>query len=197
MGALESVDDQTEDRTMTRFTGFALPLMALAVSAVAASAASAQTCRDMVEQFAAAHDLSAEPPPQAPPSVGSGLPPALSGSTGEGDGTITSEELAESGGVIQPPDVGAPAVIQPPPPAANGMPTAPAIRPDPGVAGSPPSSDDFGQAAHRAQLDSLITGALAAADEGDEARCLDSLAQAHEVAESAVGTGESPRMDAQ
>src|SRR4051812_31613331 len=39
----------------------------------------------------------------------------------------SSESLAQSGGVIQPPDVGSARVMTPPPGAADGMNTAPAI----------------------------------------------------------------------
>ncbi|MGQ9369097.1 hypothetical protein [Azospirillum sp. ST 5-10] len=192
---------------MTRFTGFAAPLTVLAgVAALSAAAlpagAAAQTCTDMVERFAAANGLSTEPPPKAPPSSVAGLPPGTAGGSGtppvaDGSG-VTSEELADSGGVIAPPDVGAPAVIEPPPGTLNDMPTAPAIRPDPGMAAAPPSTDTFGRAARQAQMEAMVTGALAAADEGDEARCLDTLAKAEQLAEGGAGTGEPPaRRDGQ
>lgn len=68
------------------------------------------------------------------------------------------------------------------------MPTAPAVRPDPGNN----AADDAGMtsAARRAQVASLVMAARAAADEGDEARCLSILQQAHTLA---PGGSASPR----
>jgi len=101
-------------------------------------------------------------------------------------GNVQTEDLAQSGGVIKPPDVGAGRVMEPPNGAADGMNTAPAIPPQ--TAG-PDGSSRGGtatrqslDAAERAQVESLLTGARNAAQEGDTARCVESLEEARDLA---------------
>jgi len=179
--------------TPTRQAGRGAALAAGAGAALAAGAmllaalpaAAQQTCEAMVEQFAADHGLSAEPPPTVVPS-----PPGTAGSTVRddeqgGSGAASSERLARSGGLITPPAVGDRAVIDPPRSGASNMPTAPAVRPDAGSSGG--AGDTMGQAARNAQLESLVTVARAAAKDGDEARCLDSLTEARRLSRSNPG----------
>ncbi|MCW2245251.1 hypothetical protein M2352_000842 [Azospirillum fermentarium] len=143
-----------------------LPLLGVCAAAVvlAAGPATAQTCRDQVDRLAAALDL--EPVPPTAGSTGPGAP------TGDGaaGGAVTTDRLARSGGVVAPPVTGDGGVITPPPEAGAAMPTAPAVRPAPG--------ETIGNdAARQAQVSALVMAARAAADEGDEARCLSTLRQ--------------------
>lgn len=140
-----------------------------AVVALAAVPSAAQTCRDQVDRLAVVLDL--EP---TPPMAGSTVPGTPTGDGASG-GSVSSEQLARSGGVVAPPSTGDGGVIAPPPEAGAAMPTAPAVRPAPGNN----AADDTGMtdAARRAQIASLVMAARAAADEGDEARCLSTLQQ--------------------
>ncbi len=160
-----------------------LPLACAAVVALAAVPSAAQTCRDQVDRLAAALDL--EP---TPPTAGSTAPGAPTGDGASG-GSVSSERLARSGGVVAPPSTGDGGVIAPPPEAGAAMPTAPAVRPVPGTGAS---ADDTGMtdAARRAQIASLVMAARAAADEGDEARCLSTLQQVRTLT---PGGGSTPR----
>ncbi|AWU94482.1 hypothetical protein [Azospirillum ramasamyi] len=187
-------------RTDFTRSGPAVPL-ALAVAAgllavqPAAAQSGAQTgCAAMVEQFAANHGLSTEPPPVAVPDSAA---PGLSGSTprdeqGSGSGSgIGSGGLAQSGGMVAPPAVGDQAVIEPPAIGSN-MPTAPSVAPqansratpDSGPGGSGGANGLMGQAARNAQMESLVTAARSAAREGDEARCMESLNDARRLSQT-------------
>ncbi|WP_245636786.1 hypothetical protein [Azospirillum thiophilum] len=176
--------------------------LAAAAGLLAAHPAAAQTatsagCAAMVEQFAADLGLSTQPPPVAVPGT---APPGLSGSTPRdeqgtgtgGTGGAGSEDLARSGGMVAPPSVGDRSVIEPPAIGSN-MPTAPSVgpqassraAPDSAPGGSGAADGAMGQAARNAQLDSLVTAARAAARDGDEARCMDSLNDARRLSGAA------------
>lgn len=169
----------------------------LAVQPAAAQTGTQTGCAAMVEQFAADRGLSTEPPPVAVPD---GPAPGLSGSTprdelGSGSGAGTSsEELAQSGGMVAPPAVGDRAVIEPPAIGSN-MPTAPSVAPqansrampDSGPGGSGGANGLMGQAARNAQLEALVTAARSAARDGDEARCMQSLNDARRLSQTAPG----------
>ncbi|WP_372397480.1 hypothetical protein ABMY26_26055 [Azospirillum sp. HJ39] len=185
--------------------------LAAAAGLLAAHPAAAQTgtpagCAAMVDQFAADLGLSTQPPPVAVPGT---APPGLSGSTPrdeQGTGTggtgstggVGSEDLARSGGMVAPPAVGDRSVIEPPAIGSN-MPTAPSVgpqassraAPDSAPGGSGAADGAMGQAARNAQLDSLVTAARAAARDGDEARCMDSLNDARRLS----GAGPGGRSD--
>lgn len=160
------------------------------VLAAALPAAAQQGCGAMVEQFAADHSLSTQPPPTAVPA-----PPGTAGSTPRddqpsGSGAASSERLAQSGGLIAPPAANDRSVIEPPSGGASNMPTAPAVRPDSGADATPgagATGGTMGMAARNAQLESLVTAARAAAKDGDEARCLDSLTEARRLSRAAPG----------
>ncbi|WP_158046162.1 hypothetical protein [Skermanella pratensis] len=99
------------------------------------------------------------------------------------EGSAASESLAQSGGVIRPPDIGAGRVVEPPNPSADGMNTAPAI---PQQDGAPEGAVPGGQpemgAAERAQLETLLLGARNAGRQGDMAQCAERLEEARELA---------------
>jgi hypothetical protein len=178
-------------KTVLRGAGLALLLAGGAVLPAAAQGtgqgATGGTCGDLIDRFAAAHDLSADTPPTA-------TPPGTAGSSGEADGTVTSRELARSGGVITPPAVGDTPVIDPPRPRVETMPTAPAIRPEAGPTGEaqPQAGGAMGQAAVRAQMEALVTAGRAAARRGDEGQCMDSLNKARRLSETGAGAGTRP-----
>jgi hypothetical protein len=172
----------------------------VAAGLLAARPAAAQTagaapagCAAMVEQFAADRGLSTEPPPVAVPGT---APPGLSGSSprGEAGSGVSTNELAESGGMVAPPAVGDQAVIEPPAIGSN-MPTAPSVgpqansrtTPDSGPGGSGGVDGLMGQAARNAQLESLVTAARSAARDGDETRCMNSLNDARRLSRTAPG----------
>ncbi|MBP2228273.1 hypothetical protein J2847_001555 [Azospirillum agricola] len=181
--------------TSTGQAGRGAALVAGLAMLAALPAAAQQTCGAMVEQFAADHSLSTQPPPTAVPA-----PPGSAGSSArsdatDGSGAASSERLAQSGGLIAPPAVGDRAVIDPPRSGASNMPTAPAVRPDAGSnpaqgampGGSGGAGDTMGRAARNAQLESLVTAARAAARDGDETRCMDSLGEARRLSLSTPG----------
>ncbi len=90
---------------------FAISLIALSISA---NNASASNCIDEVQRIAHDYALAINPP--------------------DAGTVITPEELARSGGVIEPPAVGDPAVTEPPMP-GSAMPTTPEL-PSSGQAGA-------------------------------------------------------------
>ena len=95
----------------------------------------------------------------------------------------SSESLAQSGGVIQPPDVGSARVMTPPPGAADGMNTAPAIPQQDGAPqGTVPNSGSSTGNAQRAQLETLLLGARNAGRQGDTAQCEERLEEARDLA---------------
>ncbi|AWK85691.1 hypothetical protein [Azospirillum thermophilum] len=110
-----------------------------------------------------------------------------------GGGSVTSDRLAQSGGLVSPPAVGDRGVIEPPS-TGSTMPTAPALRPDAGAgpdrapqAGG--TGATMGQAARNAQLESLVTAARSAARSGDEERCMQSLGEARRLLQSGPAGG--------
>ena len=95
----------------------------------------------------------------------------------------SSESLAQSGGVIQPPDVGSARVMEPPPGIADGMNTAPAIPQQDGAPqGTVPNSGSSTGNAQRAQIETLLLGARNAGRQGDTAQCEERLEEARDLA---------------
>jgi hypothetical protein len=95
----------------------------------------------------------------------------------------SSESLAQSGGVIQPPDVGSSRVMTPPPGTADGMNTAPAMPQQDGAPqGTVPNSGSGIGTAQRAQLETLLLGARNAGRQGDTAQCEERLEEARDLA---------------
>ena len=169
---------------------FRSALMAAGLAVIAAPAAAQQGCGDMVDRFAAAQNLtSTAPPVAAPPAAGT------SGGTMSDSGPSMSDKLSQSGGVLTPPATGSnQAVIEPPRGSTtDSMPTAPRVAPSPGSgAGSSadaPTATTQDRAAQRAQMESLVTAARAAAARGDERLCMDSLSKAQALAQPGRGTG--------
>lgn len=172
-------------------------LMAAGLAALAAAPAAAQqTCRDMVDRFAAAENLSATMPPVASPPAAGDTRPGSAGTMADGgrsSGETMSDKLGRSGGVLTPPAIGDQAVIDPPRTGTDGMPTAPRLAPAPGTgAGSSadaPTGATPDRAAQRAQMESLVTAARAAAERGNERQCMDSLSKAQALTQGGRGSG--------
>ena len=105
----------------------------------------------------------------------------------------SSESLAQSGGVIQPPNVSGGRVLEPPQGNADGMNTAPAM---PQQDGAPQGTVPNGGtkqpalgAAERAQLETLLLGARNAGRQGDTAQCQKRLEEARDLARESGADG--------
>ena len=123
--------------------------MLIAAAGLHAKAALAQTCLDQVKQLADRHGVS-DIPPRA---------------TSSDTGPTTSDKLAKSGGVIEPPATADQNVIAPRDMQAYRMPTVPDVTPG-----------DKGP--DRAALQAALMAARAQAERGNEEGCLEALARA-------------------
>lgn len=136
-----------------RVVGFAATC--LAVLAIGTDGAAADSCRDEVLRIAKAHDLSTDPPT---------VPK-------DGNRNVTPRDLADSGGVVEPPAVQDKSVISPPAGQRSPMPTLPDVVPD-----KP-------QAANRTALQAILVAARAEAERNNEAGCREGLARATQILE--------------
>jgi len=135
----------------------ALPLASLMLLA---DPARGDNCLDRVQQMAAAYGISSDPPT---------IPP------GEMRKPVSPDDLARSGGVVEPPPTQDRSVISPPP-THSGMPTLPDIKP-----AEPKDKDPAPQklgAADMSTLQALLVAARAQAERGMETECLDALRKA-------------------
>lgn len=145
-------------------------LVIAAAAALIPGMAAAQDCRQQVDAFAAEMGVSTD------------LPKA-GGEDGAESGTL-SDELAQSGGVIEPPQTGSDMpTLEPPPGAGSDMPTSPEIAPDSGAGPGSPEQE----AARQSQIQSLLVSARRAADAGEEQRCLTHLQEAKALAAEDAG----------
>jgi hypothetical protein len=146
-------------------------LTALAVTAGIASSAAAQSCGMEIERLAQQYNLSTEAP-----SAGTTEPPSSPAAPPSTAGSTTTEKLAQSGGVLTPPDTGAPMAIHPPQSNPDNMPTAPPVKP------APQTQNETGSAgltaADRARMESLLQAGRAAERQGKEQQCLERLREA-------------------
>jgi hypothetical protein len=151
------------------------PIM-LAAAAVSFwyGAAAAQECLDQVAKLAGEQGVSTELP-QAQ-SDGQGLE-TQQPAAGQ---TTTPDDLAQSGGVVAPPDTDSDMPVIEPPVTGDAMPTAPKVVPQ-------PESDSLlaTEAAKKTQIQSLLTAARQAAESGDTQGCLDQLQKARALAAGA------------
>lgn len=120
-------------------------------------------CLDRVEQMAAAYGTSTDPPT---------IPP------GELKKPVSPDDLARSGGVIEPPTTSDRSVITPPRD-HSGMPTMPSVvRPAPKEKGAKAQTLD---PADISTLQAVLVAARAQAERGMEAECLDGLRKAEQL----------------
>jgi hypothetical protein len=145
--------------------GIAGALLAILTPGVPAAA---EGCLDQVRSLAGRYDLSTDPP-NASPSDRPGTSPG-----------VTTQDLARSGGVIEPPAIQDKSVITPPRGQGNAMPTMPDVKPPPpkesGKSGAPPAKQPDLMA-----LQALLVAARAQAERGSEAECLEGLAKARQL----------------
>jgi hypothetical protein len=154
----------------------AFPLVALGLL-WAAGPALAQSCGTEVSRLAQQYSLSTDETHTG--SMGAPTTPEAPPATTESRGVTTTDRLARSGGVLTPPDTGAPMAIQPPSSNPDRMPTAPQPQQSPPNAGS---TDTAGlTAAQRTQMESLLTAARAAERQGKQEQCLDRLREAEAI----------------
>lgn len=132
---------------------FAIGIVAICLNPASASAAN---CIDQVRILADGLKLVIDPP--------------------DAGSVITPEDLAQSGGVIEPPAVGDPAVREPPAP-NSGMPTTPEVPPT-GQAGAGPLNFSPGD---RLLLEGILTSARAEAGRGDVDGCFRRLQKAQQL----------------
>jgi len=124
-------------------------------------------CLDRVEQMAAAYGTSTDPPT---------IPP------GEMKKPVSPDDLARSGGVIEPPTTVDRSVITPPP-AHSGMPTLPDVV-RPGPKDEPKDKGTTGQKlgpADMSTLQAVLVAARAQGERGMETECLDGLRKAEQL----------------
>ena len=122
----------------------------------------ADNCLDRVEQMAAAYGTSTDPPT---------IPP------GEMKKPVSPDDLARSGGVVEPPTTSDRSVITPPRD-HSGMPTMPDVaRPQPSDKTKAQRLDP----ADMSTLQAILVAARAQAERGMEAECLDGLRKAEQL----------------
>lgn len=120
-------------------------------------------CLDRVEQMAAAYGTSTDPPT---------IPP------GEMKKPVSPDDLARSGGVVEPPTTSDRSVITPPRD-HSGMPTMPdVVRPEPKDKSA--NAQKLGPA-DMSTLQAVLVAARAQAERGMEAECLDGLRKAEQL----------------
>lgn len=138
-------------------------LAGLVLTGLSVATASAGTCLAEVRALAAEHGIAVDPP-NAPKD--------------DADNGVTSKELSRSGGVIEPPNVNDPAVIEPPAGVRYGMPTMPdgGDNTPRGRAVSPLGPEKL------ALLESLLVSARSEALRGDEADCYGQFRKAQDLA---------------
>lgn len=129
----------------------------LAILAIGSTAgAAAQSCLEQVLRVAKAHDIATDPPT---------IPK-------QGNNDITTRDLAESGGVVEPPATRDKSVISPPATEQRStMPTMPDVTPD------------KTQAANRTTLQAILVAARAEAERSNEAGCREGLGRAARILE--------------
>jgi hypothetical protein len=133
-----------------------------------AGAALAGTCLDLARELAQAHKLSIDPP---------------NASIGQAPKTPGAGDLGKSGGVIEPPPVNDPAVIEPRGDVRYGMPTVPDVAP-------PPRTKKEKEAAaprrltpaDLALLEATLVAARNEAQRGREQQCFERLEKAQQIA---------------
>jgi hypothetical protein len=138
-----------------------------------ASPAEAQDCLAEVDRLAAQYGVSTD----QPEAQAGENEPELAPDPGD----TATEDLAESGGVIEPPEQGKTVIIEPPD-IGDPMATAPGVEPDTKGGAEPALS-----AAERTQIQALLTEARAAGEKGDTEGCRARLREARNIGDRAGG----------
>jgi hypothetical protein len=141
-----------------------LPALAIALLVVGAGVAMADACLDDVRRLGDTYGLAIDPP-DAPSKDQPRAP--------------SSKDLAESGGVVEPPVTPDASVISPPRDTDSRMPTAPKVAPESKKQGSTAPSGP--SAADRSALQALLVAARDQARRGREDDCRESLQKARQL----------------
>ena len=158
--------------SMAAKTATAAAIFGLVALVIAPETASGDNCLDRTKRLAAEYGLSTDPPT---------IPP------GEARKPLTPDDLARSGGVVEPPAVSDRSVITPPD-MPSGMPTMPDLKPAPPPSG-PTSGGPKGAGTLKGSLDpqdatslqAILVAARAQAERGMENECLSGLRRAQEL----------------
>jgi hypothetical protein len=154
---------RTAAPTAARLKALAAPAALLASLMLLPDQAFGDNCLDRVEQMAAAYGTSTDPPT---------IPP------GEMKKPVSPDDLARSGGVVEPPTTSDRSVITPPR-AHSGMPTLPdVVRPEPKDKGA--TAQKLGPA-DMSTLQAVLVAARAQGERGMETECLDGLRKAEQL----------------
>ena len=145
-------------------TGLKSLKMAIVLLALSSGAALAETCLDDVRRLGDTYGLAVDPP-DAPSKDQPRAP--------------SSRDLAQSGGVIEPPPTPDASVIRPPRDADSRMPTAPKVAPDSKKQGG--ASPNGLSAADLSMLQSILVAARDQARRGHEDDCRESLQKARRL----------------
>jgi hypothetical protein len=143
-----------------------LPTAVVVVALLAPGAPfAAEGCLDQVRSLAKRYDISTDPPTASPSESRPG---------------VTAQDLARSGGVIEPPATQDKSVITPPRDQNSAMPTMPDVKTPPpkesGNSGAPPAKQPDLTA-----LQALLVAARAQAERGSEVECLEGLEKARQL----------------
>jgi hypothetical protein len=141
-----------------------LPVLAMALLVLGSAAAMADACLDDVRRLGDTYGLAIDPPDA--PSKDQPRPPS-------------SKDLAQSGGVVEPPATPDASVITPPRDTDSRMPTAPKVAPETKKQGSAVPSGP--SAADRSTLQALLVAARDQARRGREDDCRESLQKARQL----------------
>lgn len=126
--------------------------------------AQADTCLEKVHRLAGRHGLTVDPP---------------DASLGDRSTEIDSQDLARSGGVIEPPPSGDHPVIEPPETLDDDMRTLPGATPS-GSAGAGLGSNSL-NASDRMLAESILMSARDEAEQGDDISCFKRLHEARGI----------------
>jgi hypothetical protein len=145
-------------------TGLKSLKMAIVLLVLSPGVAVAETCLDEVRRLGDTYGLAVDPP-DAPSKDQPRAP--------------SSRELAQSGGVIEPPPTPDASVISPPRDADSRMPTTPKVAPEPKKQGG--ASPNGLSAADLSMLQSTLVAARDQARRGREDDCRESLQKARRL----------------
>jgi hypothetical protein len=143
-------------------------LLVLAASSVAVPALAA-SCGTEIEALEQQFKLS------------SALPKTDTPATTESRGVSPDDKMAQSGGVLAPPEGGRTAVLPPPPTGPGSTMTPPAVPPHTAEGPSGATGEEL-SAAKRAQVQSHLNAAREAEGRGDEKACFERLGEARSAA---------------
>jgi hypothetical protein len=169
--------DRIDPKPSAQRHGRVLALAAAGLVALAPGMARAQTCAAQVHDLAGHYDLDLSTPQarsEGDNLAGNATPPATEESRGVPSSEGSTSQVPP-GGVIRPPDTGAPIAVPAPSTGPNSMPTAPPLDSPSAKADEKASGLDAEQ---RARIESLLMAADSAASRGDETACQARLSEA-------------------